>query len=156
MWNRLSVIHEQKSESSKSLLMSRFHLGSLPGKYNALVTAWDSVERGEQTLDNLRQRLINEEARMTATDEASDALAAMSLKVNKTQQRTREKKLQHSRILLNVITAISPVIMQRTAQRRKETKIEALETTGGARGATANLILARPFRRKLRKRISKD
>jgi len=25
MWNRLSVIHEQKSESSKSLLMSRFH-----------------------------------------------------------------------------------------------------------------------------------
>jgi len=25
MWNRLSVIHEQKSESSKLLLMSRFH-----------------------------------------------------------------------------------------------------------------------------------
>jgi len=25
MWNRLSVLHEQKSESSKSLLMSRFH-----------------------------------------------------------------------------------------------------------------------------------
>jgi len=67
-------------------------LGSLLGKYNALVTAWDSVERGEQTLDNLRLRLINEGARMTATDEASDALAAMSLKVNKTQQRTREKK----------------------------------------------------------------
>jgi len=36
-------------------------LGTLPGKYNALVTAWDSVERGEQTLDNLRLRLINEE-----------------------------------------------------------------------------------------------
>jgi len=34
---------------------------------------------------------------MTATDEASDALAAMSLKVNKTQQSTREKRLQHSR-----------------------------------------------------------
>jgi len=72
-------------------------LGSLPGKYNALVTAWDSVGREEQTLDNLRLRLINEEARIIATDEASDALAAMSLKVNKTQQRTREKRPQHSR-----------------------------------------------------------
>jgi len=34
---------------------------------------------------------------MTATDEASDALAAMSLKMNKTQQRTRERKPQHSK-----------------------------------------------------------
>jgi len=34
---------------------------------------------------------------MTATDEASDALAAMSLKMNKTQQRTRDKRPQHSR-----------------------------------------------------------
>jgi len=34
---------------------------------------------------------------MTATDEASDALAAMSLKMNKTQQRTRERKSQHSK-----------------------------------------------------------
>jgi len=25
MWNRLSIIHEQKSESTRSLLMSRFH-----------------------------------------------------------------------------------------------------------------------------------
>jgi len=48
-----------------------------------------------KTLDNLKQRLIKEEARMTATDEA-DALAAMSLKMNKTQQRTRERK-QHSK-----------------------------------------------------------
>jgi len=60
-------------------------LESLPEKYNALVIAWDNVERGNQTLDNLRQRLINEEARMTVTNEASDALAAMNLKVNKTQ-----------------------------------------------------------------------
>jgi len=137
MWNRLTDIYEQNSESSKSLLMSRFYayrmesgdkvalyvskvenlarqlrdigetisdvtiirkiLGSLPGKYNALVSAWDRVERGNQTLDNLRLRLINEEARMTARDEASDALAAMSLKVNKTQRRTREKKPQYSR-----------------------------------------------------------
>jgi len=72
-------------------------LESLPRKYNAFVTTWDSVECGEQTLDNLRLRLINEEVRMTATDEASDALVAISLKVNKTQQRTREKRPQHSR-----------------------------------------------------------
>jgi len=37
-------------------------LGKFIRKYNALVTAWDSIELGNQTHDNLRQRLIKEKA----------------------------------------------------------------------------------------------
>jgi len=72
-------------------------LGSLPEKYNALITAWDNVENENQTLDKLRQRLIKEETRMTATNEASDALAAMSLKTNKTRKDTIENKRKETR-----------------------------------------------------------
>jgi len=71
-------------------------LGSLPEKYNALITAWDSVENENQMLDRLWQRLIKDETRMNAADEASDALA-MSLKTSKTRQKTREKKPEHSK-----------------------------------------------------------
>jgi len=72
-------------------------LGSLPEKYNAFVTAWDSVECENQTLDKLRQCFIKRETRMNAADEASDALAAMSLKTSKARQKTKEKKPEHSK-----------------------------------------------------------
>ena len=100
MWKKLESLHEQRSESSKLTLMTRFHdyrmstsdsveqhisrvenmarqlsdigekvsdvmimaklLGSLSLKYNALVTAWDSVDVENQTLENLTARLIKE------------------------------------------------------------------------------------------------
>ncbi|KYN16302.1 Copia protein [Trachymyrmex cornetzi] len=106
MWKKLTVLHEQRSESSKLILMTKFHdyrmsandsvakhiakvenmarqltdlnenisditimakiLGSLPSKYNAFVTAWDSVDTDKQTLENLTTRLLKEESRMTA------------------------------------------------------------------------------------------
>ncbi|KYN10396.1 Copia protein [Trachymyrmex cornetzi] len=137
MWNKLSAVHELKSESNKLLLMTRFHeyrmkpgdgvaqhvakienmarhlndigetvstvtimakiLGSLPEKFNALVTAWDSVESENQTLDKLRERLIKEEARMSATDETNNALAAINLKSNKTRPKAAEKKTERSK-----------------------------------------------------------
>lgn len=134
MWKRLSAIYEQKSESNKLLLMTKFHdykmaqndsiaqhvakientarqlkdlgenvsdltimakiLGSLPSKFSAFVTAWDSVDASKQTIDNLAQRLIKEEGRMNATDEMSGALAAMSLKPNQERRKTTEKRMQ--------------------------------------------------------------
>jgi len=60
-------------------------------------SARDSVENENQMLDKLRQRLIKEEARMNTADETNDAFAAMSLKTNKTRQRTKEKKSKHSK-----------------------------------------------------------
>jgi hypothetical protein len=90
MWTRLSVIHEQRSASSKLILTQKFHeykmqetdsvikhiskvqnmaarlndigenvsdvaviakiLAGLPSKYNALKTAWDSVDADKQTI----------------------------------------------------------------------------------------------------------
>lgn len=54
-------------------------LGSLPSKYNAFVTAWDSVEEANQTIFNL-QRLIKEETQLTAADETASALVTINLK----------------------------------------------------------------------------
>ncbi|XP_018310439.1 uncharacterized protein [Mycetomoellerius zeteki] len=54
-------------------------LGTLPSKYNAFISAWDSVSAAEQTLLLLRERLIREEAWMTSTDEISSALAATTI-----------------------------------------------------------------------------
>jgi len=70
-------------------------LTSLSEKYKPLVTLWDSVEYENLTLDEMKQRLIIEEARMNAADEASDALNAMRLKTNKTRQKTKGKKPEH-------------------------------------------------------------
>jgi len=69
-------------------------LESLPSKYNAFVTAWDSVEEANQTIFNLTQRLIKEESQLTATDEAATALAAVNLKHHKKSLR-RGKPRQH-------------------------------------------------------------
>lgn len=141
MWSRLSVIHEQKSETNKLLLMTRFHdykmasndnvaqhiakvenmarqlkdvgetvsnitimakiLGSLPSKFSALVTAWDSVDTNNQTIHMLTQRLIKEEARMTVMDETSNALTATNVKHNQKKQtmdkKAADKRTQHPR-----------------------------------------------------------
>lgn len=73
-------------------------LGSLPSKYNALRTAWDSVPESKQTVDTLLERLIKEETNLTKEDDATtSALAAISTKKNadKTknkQQQDRKKK----------------------------------------------------------------
>ena len=65
-------------------------LGSLPSKYSALVTAWDSVGPENQTLQNLTDRLIKEESRMTLLEETS-ALAAVKMN-SKTQTWSEQKK----------------------------------------------------------------
>ena len=44
-------------------------LGSLPEKYSAFVTAWDSVDLAKQTVDTLQQRLIKEEQKLSEREE---------------------------------------------------------------------------------------
>lgn len=62
-------------------------LGILPSKYNASISAWDSVDATEQTLPCLRERLLREEARMTSMDEVSSALATSSISKEKKRSR---------------------------------------------------------------------
>ena len=54
-------------------------LGSLPPKYSAVATAWDSVPTQDQKLGILLERLIKEEKKMDTGDDATTAFAAMSL-----------------------------------------------------------------------------
>jgi len=54
-------------------------LASLPSKYNSLITAWDSVEVENQTLNNLQLRLLKEESRLNAEEEMASALAATTV-----------------------------------------------------------------------------
>ncbi|XP_018300165.1 uncharacterized protein, partial [Mycetomoellerius zeteki] len=68
-------------------------LGSLPSKYNALITAWDSVDPTRQSLDNLRFRLLKEESRLTTINETANALAAVKVsKPKQSVQREENKK----------------------------------------------------------------
>jgi len=69
-------------------------LGSLPAKFSAFVTAWDSVDANNQTLESLTQRLIKEENRMSVLDEASGALAAISMKPNKEKKKRINRALK--------------------------------------------------------------
>lgn len=54
-------------------------LGSLPSKFSAFVTAWDSVDPDKQSLESLTTRLIKEETRITAMDDTTSALAAINI-----------------------------------------------------------------------------
>lgn len=68
-------------------------LGSLPSKFNALITAWDSVDAEKLTLQSLTTRLIKEENRMSACDESTSALAV----ANKDKLNTPHKLAQGNR-----------------------------------------------------------
>jgi len=105
-------------------------LGSLLEKYNALITAWDSVERGNQMLDNLGQHLIKEEARMTAIDEASDALTAMSLKMKKTQQRTKERKPHSKRDSVECYYCYKPGHYIKNCRKKKRDEDRGIRDEG--------------------------
>lgn len=53
-------------------------LGSLPEKYNAFVTSWDSVDIAKQTIDTLQERLIKEEQKLSEQEEKAGAFVASS------------------------------------------------------------------------------
>lgn len=129
MWQSLTRTYEQKSASSKLLLLQRYHehrmnssdsvvqhvtnvqnlasqlkdagqtidetdimakiLGSLPAKYNTLVTAWDSVPTESQTVGVLLERLIKEENKLTTEDDTTSAFAVTSSNKRKTGQQTK-------------------------------------------------------------------
>lgn len=65
-------------------------LGSLLPKYSTLQTAWDSVEPARQTLSNLEERLIREEARLSA-DNAENAASAFAASKNDKKNRGKKK-----------------------------------------------------------------
>lgn len=74
-------------------------LGSLSAKYSNFQTAWDNVPQEIQTLGNLEERLLREEARLTASDEGPSAFAATKknqVKKNGDKPTSREAKVRNS------------------------------------------------------------
>lgn len=79
---------ENVGEKVSELTVIAKILGSLSPKYSTLQTAWDSVDPERQTLSNLEERLIREEARLgTDNEDGTSALAA-----SKRDVKTRGKK----------------------------------------------------------------
>jgi len=74
MANQLKDVGEPVSDTTK---MAKI-LGSIPSKYNAFISAWESVSEENQSLDQLRERLIREETR-TSSEEITRALATTSI-----------------------------------------------------------------------------
>ena len=88
--------------SIKRGTLRRYDNGSLSSRFNALVTAWDSVDFQKQTLQGLTS-LIKEEIRMKTTEESTSALAV----INKSYKTCRFfKSLQDNRYSLECFSAI--------------------------------------------------
>ncbi|KMQ86283.1 retrovirus-related pol polyprotein from transposon tnt 1-94 [Lasius niger] len=97
MARQLKDVGELVSDTS---IMAKI-LGSLPSKFGALITAWDSVPADSQTLANLQERLLKEESRLTAHDQEAGAFAATSKKGDTSQTRNSSRgrgkqKAQHN------------------------------------------------------------
>jgi len=99
------------------------------------------------TLDKLRQHLIEEEARMNAADEASDAFAAISLKTNKTRQRTKEKKPEHSKKdSVECFYCHKPGHYIKDYRKKKRNEDRGTQNKArGTRGETVSQTFTRPF-----------
>lgn len=67
-------------------------LGTLPSKYNTLVTSWDSVSHENQNIGTLLQRLIKEETKIKIEDERADALAITSNYKRRNQNTFKNKQ----------------------------------------------------------------
>ncbi|CAB0030719.1 unnamed protein product [Trichogramma brassicae] len=66
-------------------------LGSLPTKFHPFISAWESVPEEKQTLDNLRERLLREENRLSNSDDTCHALASMTISNGKNQRENSRK-----------------------------------------------------------------
>ncbi|XP_076285580.1 uncharacterized protein LOC143211633 [Lasioglossum baleicum] len=100
--NIASQLKDLGEAVSDTAIMAKV-LGSLPSKYNALQTTWDSVPEARQTLDNLLERLLKEERRLEDDNDVTQALAAVSLGENKRKkfaanQNNNSEKNRESRI----------------------------------------------------------
>lgn len=82
---------------SPNLLMTKI-IRALPPEYSSFRSAWESTEKSERTLENLRARLVIEEDRLENSQEVeiAEALAARNYKVEK------GKSVSHKKAMKNV------------------------------------------------------
>lgn len=79
-------------ETVSDLTMMAKILASLTSKYSHFQTAWDSVEPPRQTLEYLKERLIQEENRLGAESDEITALATTTRRAKKDGKSGDKKK----------------------------------------------------------------
>ena len=92
--NMARILEDLDEKMSNAAIIAKI-LGSLPSKYNNLVTAWDSVESDKHTLDNLQERLIKEERRLSEQDEETSALVVSNVYRGSKTEKPGTRKSQH-------------------------------------------------------------
>ncbi|CAB0037468.1 unnamed protein product [Trichogramma brassicae] len=92
--NMASQLKDVGAPVSEVMIMAKI-LGSLPTKYHPFISAWESVPEENQTLDNLRERLLREEDRQRDSDDVNRALASMSLPNDRKQEKPRSSSSNH-------------------------------------------------------------
>ncbi|KMQ88540.1 copia [Lasius niger] len=93
--NLASQIADVGKKLSEVTIMAKI-LGSLTSKYNAFQTAWDSVEPERQTMANLQERLLKEEAKLSAESDSNSALYSAKQEKN-VANKAKPKEKEHSR-----------------------------------------------------------
>lgn len=100
--NMASQLKDVGENISDATIMAKI-LASLTTRFSTLQVAWDSVDAARQTLDNLQERLIREDARLNSDEDASEALAATAknqrLKGAKNTENKKPKKKKESKEL---------------------------------------------------------
>lgn len=94
--NMASTLRDLGENVSDISVMAKI-LGSLPAKYHALQTAWDSVPENNQTIDNLQERLIKEESRLMAEEDHVTALAVTNKDANQKSVDSKPNKGQKNK-----------------------------------------------------------
>ncbi|XP_011877456.1 PREDICTED: uncharacterized protein LOC105567297 [Vollenhovia emeryi] len=162
MWTRLSAIHEQRSATSKIMLLQQFHehkmdasgsvidhvskvqnmashlrdvgepmsdmaimakiIGSLPPRYSAFRTAWESAAVDSQTMDILTERLIREESRLSVDDNIASALSAVSVKGSGTKKNQGQGKKASKKDVECFVCRKKGHYARECRQKRKKTR----------------------------------
>lgn len=89
--NMAAQLNDVGENVAETTIMAKI-LGSLTPKYAYFQTAWDNVPPEMQTRQNLEERLLREEARMSANDSVESAFVATDKTRGKNKVNSREAK----------------------------------------------------------------
>lgn len=95
--NMASQLKDVGEGVSNTTLMAKT-LARLTTRFSTLQVAWNNVDPARQTLDNLQERLIREDARLESDKDASEVVAATG-KIDHSEKRKepRTKRLKVKR-----------------------------------------------------------
>lgn len=132
----LEEVNEKVSDTS---ILARI-LSGLPPKFDALVTAWDSVDSEKQTVSALQERLVKEETRLSSREQERTTLISTTTGnnnnnfVNKDKNRVKSSKrtLQRSAVDMSKVVCYNckrEGHYARTYPKKKKNKRPADDTS---------------------------